>query len=210
MYIFQGEEALVRGYYTPHVSIYFILMTLSTIGYGEYAPVSPGGRIFMICVIVYVLVIKFTAQLNELIRLMDLKSVFQQAVYRANPEVGHLVITGQVKLTALRNVALELFHPDHGIQDRHAVVLQQHDPSNETQQFLHDPKYSARITWLTGNPMKPLDLLRSELGRAKAVILMANKDSTDPETMDHKNILIGLAMKKYVQDYRGMHDNEGK
>jgi hypothetical protein len=63
---------------------------------------------------------------------MDLKSTFQQAVYISNPEVQHLVITGQVKLTALKNVALELFHPDHGNEDRHAVVLQQHDPSNET------------------------------------------------------------------------------
>ena len=117
-------EKLNRGAYTPHVSMYFILMTISTIGYGEYSPRTPAGRILMIFVIIYVLVIKFTTQLNDLIRLMDLKSTFQQAVYISNPEVQHLVITGQVKLTALKNVALELFHPDHGNEDRHAVVLQ--------------------------------------------------------------------------------------
>jgi hypothetical protein len=49
--------------------------------------------------------------------------------------------------------------------------------------------------------MKPLDLLRCELRKAKAVVLIANKDSEDPEGMDHKNILMGLAMKKYVNDY---------
>jgi hypothetical protein len=54
------EQPLARGPYQPHVSMYFILMTISTIGYGEYSPVTPAGRILMIFVIVYVLVIKFT------------------------------------------------------------------------------------------------------------------------------------------------------
>jgi hypothetical protein len=32
---------------------------------------------------------------------------------------------------------------------------------------------------------------------------MANKDAQNAEKMDHKNILIGLSMKKYVQELCG-------
>lgn len=42
------------------------------------------------------------------------------------------------------------------------------------------------------------DLERSDVKNAKTCILLTNKNSKDANGMDHKNILIGLAMKKYV------------
>ena len=69
-------EDLTRGTYYFNTSIYFIMVTFSTIGYGDYFPVSDEGRIFMVCVILYVMVIKFSENVNELGRLMTLKSVY--------------------------------------------------------------------------------------------------------------------------------------
>ena len=114
-----------------------------------------------------------------------------------------MVITGHVKLAALRNVCLELFHEEHGIGQKFVVILQPKDPKNDMQQFLHDPKYSTRVKYLTGDPTDIRDQKRCDLGKAHAVILMANKDASNPEKMDHKNILIGLSMKKYVQENCG-------
>ena len=42
------------------------------------------------------------------------------------------------------------------------------------------------------------DLKRADTEKAKVCILLTNKNSTDPQGIDHKNILIGLALKKYV------------
>ena len=44
------------------------------------------------------------------------------------------------------------------------------------------------------------DLERADVRNAKTCILLTNKNSKDANGMDHKNILIGLAMKKYVLD----------
>lgn len=116
-------EDLTRGVYNFNTAVYFIMVTFSTIGYGDYYPVSDEGRIFMVVVILYVIVIKLGEQMNELLRLMTLKSPFEQATYRSNPEVLHIVITGQVQLAPLKNVTLELFHPDHRTEELEAIIL---------------------------------------------------------------------------------------
>mmetsp|Transcript_34847 Transcript_34847/g.53497 ORF Transcript_34847/g.53497 Transcript_34847/m.53497 type:complete len:117 (+) Transcript_34847:1302-1652(+) len=46
-------------------------------------------------------------------------------------------------------------------------------------------------------------LERADVSNAKTCILLTNKNSKDAVGMDHKNILIGLAMKKYVFDMTG-------
>ena len=66
--------------------------------------------------------------------------------------------------------------------------------------FLHDPTYETCIRYINGNPMLNKNLERADVRNAKTCILLTNKNSKDAIGMDHKNILIGLAMKKYVFD----------
>ena len=72
--------------------------------------------------------------------------------------------------------------------------------------FLHDPSYELFVHYLNGNPIISKDLKRADCEKAKTCILLSNKNAQDPVAMDHKNILIGLALKKYVYDTTG-HQN---
>lgn len=51
--------------------VYFTVVTLSTVGYGDVVPLSEEGRACVIVLIIIVLTI-IPKQLNELIRLMGL------------------------------------------------------------------------------------------------------------------------------------------
>jgi len=64
--------------------------------------------------------------------------------------------------------------------------------------FLRDPNYEFSVHYLNGNPIDGVDLERGVAEKAKVCILMTNMKSRDPIGMDHKNILTGLALKKYV------------
>mmetsp|Transcript_10606 Transcript_10606/g.9170 ORF Transcript_10606/g.9170 Transcript_10606/m.9170 type:complete len:183 (+) Transcript_10606:925-1473(+) len=64
--------------------------------------------------------------------------------------------------------------------------------------FLHHPLYELFLTYLQGNPMFDRDLRRAVATRAKACVLLTNKYVNDSYSADHKNILTGLAIKKYV------------
>ena len=186
--------------YQFQTCLYCMFVTLITVGYGDYYPQTDLGQMFTMVTIIYTIVYKIPMHMNELLRLMGLKSFYAREVYKSNNEIPHVVITGQVVIQALQNFSEELFHIDHGTQDRHAIILQPNDPSNEMEMFLHDPTYETCIRYINGNPMLNKDLERADVRNAKTCILLTNKNSKDANGMDHKNILIGLAMKKYVLD----------
>ena len=73
--------------------------------------------------------------------------------------------------------------------------------------FLHDPNYEFFINYINGNPITSGGLIRADTEKAKTCILLANKNALDPEGVDHKNILIGLAIKKYVSDNNPRNSN---
>jgi hypothetical protein len=54
------------------------MVTFSTIGYGEYFPISEEGKLLMIGIIAFVMVVTFGEQINKLIVLMNLKSTYEQ------------------------------------------------------------------------------------------------------------------------------------
>lgn len=67
--------------------------------------------------------------------------------------------------------------------------------------FLNKPDFEQKLTYINGNPMMPESHIACDTIFAKTCILLSNKNSKDPVGMDHKNILIGLAVKKYIRDY---------
>lgn len=89
--------------------VYFTVVTLATVGYGDITPLSEEGRICVIILIIIVLIV-IPKETNELIRLMGLSSFYARDIYKWNPEVPHIVICGYVSVSALRNLCRELFH----------------------------------------------------------------------------------------------------
>ena len=66
--------------------------------------------------------------------------------------------------------------------------------------FLNNPQYEGFLYYLAGNAISSKDLDRAWLAEWDAWVLMTDKHTRDAFASDHKNILTGLAMKKYVQD----------
>lgn len=64
--------------------------------------------------------------------------------------------------------------------------------------FFSEPDYEKKVTYINGNPMVSTSHKRTDLKHAETCILLTNKNSKDAISVDHNNILIGLAMKKYV------------
>lgn len=154
--------------------VYFTVVTLATVGYGDVTPKSEEGRVCVIILIIIVLVV-IPKQTNELIRLMGLQSVYARDFYKWNPEVPHIIICGYVSVPALKNFCNELFHPDHGSQDKNAIILKASVPNTEMEIFLHTPQYELFLTYLQGNPMVERDLKRAASTQAKACVILTNK-----------------------------------
>lgn len=58
--------------YQIHRTFYYMVVTLMTIGYGDYYPVTDQGKFFIIFMILYVIVYKIPLYTQELLRLLGL------------------------------------------------------------------------------------------------------------------------------------------
>jgi hypothetical protein len=126
-----------------------VIVTLSTVGYGDIVPTSVVGHILSICLFVFAIIL-IPKQTGELINLMDMQKVYQRAFYKSTKRNEHLVLTGFINTQDLSNFFEELYHQDHGNKEITAVIFEQKNMSPEMGTLLTNFKQSNSIKYLQG------------------------------------------------------------
>lgn len=111
-----NEDDMLIERYDFYVTLYFIFVTVSTVGYGDLMPITPQGRAFIAGLILYIIVYRLPISITKITDLMQRNSPYSlgRQFYKSTAEVPHIVISGQVLVQALKNFTTELFHVDHG------------------------------------------------------------------------------------------------
>jgi hypothetical protein len=79
------------------------------------------------------------------------------------------------------------------------VIIQNNDPTADIIIFMQ--KYQKLMTYLAGDPLGEDTMIRrAKAHKADACILLTNKNSPNSAEEDYRNILIALAVKKFVYD----------
>lgn len=180
-----------------HEFLYFTVITISTVGYGDIYPISEGGRILIICLIIlaaYYIPLKT----GEILSILKDTSMYSREIYKSHPEIPHLILCGFVSVEALVSFCEELFHEDHGQNEKNVIILDKDMPTQEMRLFLHAGKYEMNLKYLQGNPMNEKDLERADITKAKAIVILTDKYSLYPHAIDHQNILLALFIKKFL------------
>lgn len=183
-----------------HHYIYFTVVTVSTVGYGDIYPFTSFGKLVIISLVILIIVL-IPYQTNDLIQIMRAQSEYAKYTYKASKDIPHIILTGDISIDSLRSFCKELFHPDHGAQYRHAVIVSTQLPSREMEIFLNEKTNKNFIFYLQGNPLQEKDLLRADAHKAKACIIFNNKNSNDPYSGDHQSLFLGIFIKKFVYNY---------
>jgi hypothetical protein len=110
-----------------------------------------------------------------------------------------VLVCGDVTSSSLEEFFQELFHEDHDITNLYAVVLQPCAPTYEMQLILRDPVLCNTVTYLEGNALNEKDLKRAKASRAKAIFIMTNKFSADPDEEDAKTILQQFSIQRFLR-----------
>ena len=183
-----------------HVYMYFMAVTVTTVGYGDIAPDSTLGQL-VVMVMIFTGVAMIPQLTGRLIEATNRQSVFARAAFHPKGNAAthsHVVICGEMGALALREFFMELFHEDHENLNLHAVVLCQDEPSYDMHLLLRDPLYSMNITYLEGTALAQHDLKRACASLAISIFIMTNKFSSNPDEEDAKTILQQFSIKQHV------------
>ena len=103
--------------------MYYVVVSISTVGYGDISPSSDLGRFAAMCIICFAIIF-VPQQTNELIEKMGILSVYARRRYKPRANTQHVVICGDLRTTFLNEFFNELFHEDHENMNLNAVILQ--------------------------------------------------------------------------------------
>jgi len=179
-----------------HHYIYFIIVSITTVGYGEIMPLTIFGKMSIVALVVVILVL-IPNQTNDLINLSNSQTIYEMNSYTASNDIFHIVLCGNINIESLKSFCNEYFHLDHGTQHRHAVILCNEEPNKEMEIFIHSKEYNNSLFYLQGNPMLEEDLLRADILNSKAAVIFTNQNCNDPFSADHMSLLIALYIKKF-------------
>lgn len=181
-------------------SLYYVVSTVSTVGYPGLAPQTLLGRCFAI-VTVFGGISFMLVALQEVNQVIALQSSGLGS-FEPRPGHRHVLVSGNLTLETAKDFILELLHPDHAkdADDLHVVLLlpQGSGVAEAVALFaMQAPsRIAGRIHVFQGTVLRDLDLERVSARRAQAFFLLPNMQSSAPLEEDTENIMRTMAVRR--------------
>ncbi|XP_037401942.1 potassium channel subfamily T member 2 isoform X6 [Pygocentrus nattereri] len=179
-------------------SLYFCIVTFSTVGFGDVTPqIWPSQLlvVVMICVALVVLPLQF----EELIYLWmeRQKSGGNYSRHRAQTEKHAVLCVSSLKMDLLMDFLNEFYAHPH-TQDYYVVILCPCEADSQVRRVLQIPLWSQRVIYLQGSVLKNQDLLRAKMDDAEACFILSSRNEADRMAADHQTILRAWAVKDFA------------
>ena len=180
------------------VYAYFIMVTISTVGYGDIAPKTDLGRILMTFFIIGGLAF-FAAILPELIEVIsNYYAKIQFARFDMTLVPRHVIVCGHITAVTAEDFLKDFLHTDRGDYQTHVLFLHKERPDNDLKNVLRS--YYTRVQYLVGSVLNSHDLKKARIFKSSAVFILANKHTNAPSEEDHANLLRVVSVKNTTKE----------
>ncbi|KAJ3196487.1 hypothetical protein HK101_008783 [Irineochytrium annulatum] len=167
---------------TWHDSLYYIMVTFSTIGFGDLTPSSIPSRI-VVMILIIVVIVWVPLQSSRISEIYNASSTFQRAKYSASTTHPHVILSGSLTYSIIIDFCREFLAADEA--NTHIIILAPPEPNIETRQLLRHPFYRSKLRYLAGTPLSITDLRRASAHHATAMFLInAGSASTGADDVD--------------------------
>jgi len=177
--------------------VYFLMVTMSTVGYGDISCVTSLGRVFQVLFLTVGLA-TFASAIPEIIELLGNRTKYGGTF--KNERLRHIVVCGHINCEIVTNFIKDFLHPDREKVEEIALFLHRAEPDLEFEGLLK--RRHTQIKYLQGSLMNPGDLERAMVRESDACLLLANKYCQDPDAEDAANIMRVISIKNYAHDVR--------
>ncbi|XP_071543170.1 calcium-activated potassium channel slowpoke isoform X25 [Panulirus ornatus] len=178
--------------------VYFLIVTMSTVGYGDVYCHTVFGRTFLVFFLLVGLAI-FASCIPEIIDLVGTRSKYGGTLKNERGR-RHIVVCGHITYESVSHFLKDFLHEDREDVDVEVVFLHRKPPDLELEGLFK--RHFTTVEFFQGSIMSPIDLQRVKVHEADACLVLANKYCQDPDAEDAANIMRVISIKNYSDDIR--------
>ncbi|CAL1293388.1 unnamed protein product [Larinioides sclopetarius] len=178
--------------------VYFLIVTMSTVGYGDIYCQTSLGRGFIVLFILVGLAV-FASCIPEIIDLVGTRPKYG-GEYRQEHGKRHIVVCGHINYDSVSYFLKDFLHEDREDVDVEVVFLHRKPPDLELEGLFK--RHFTTVEFFQGTVMNPVDLQRVKVQQADACLVLANKYCQDPDAEDAANIMRVISIKNFSDDIR--------
>ncbi|XP_031618238.1 calcium-activated potassium channel slowpoke isoform X41 [Contarinia nasturtii] len=178
--------------------VYFLIVTMSTVGYGDVYCETVLGRTFLVFFLLVGLAM-FASSIPEIIELVGSGSKYSGELKREHGK-RHIVVCGHITYESVSHFLKDFLHEDREDVDVEVVFLHRKPPDLELEGLFK--RHFTTVEFFQGTIMNPIDLQRVKVHEADACLVLANKYCQDPDAEDAANIMRVISIKNYSDDIR--------
>jgi len=207
-----GKRPFAGGPLQFHDCLYYIIISFSTVGYGDIYPDQPLTRL-LLSLLLPVFVVLFSVVGSQLFDLQQEHDKYASARYNPKPGIGHIVITGGVGVQQLERLLDQLYHEANmwesallsteSLDALKVVVLSKNTPNDDVQdRILDNPHHDEKVEWLRGSALNNYDLERCVIAQAKAVFVLTDPTQSEADAEDAFAVMCTIAVNQTCPEVR--------
>ncbi|XP_060712469.1 calcium-activated potassium channel subunit alpha-1-like [Hemiscyllium ocellatum] len=178
--------------------VYLLMVTMSTVGYGDLIVKTTVGQVFMVFFIILGLAL-FASHVPEIIEIIGSHRKYT-GKYSHSTGKKYVIVCGHITLNSIHDFLKDFTRKEREESLTDIVVMENFNPGLELQALFK--RHTTQMKFFQGSVLSPSDLDRIRPDNADACLILADKNCLNPEAEDSANIMRAIAVKQYCPEIR--------
>jgi len=176
-----------------HNALYFVVVTMTTVGYGDFSPTTIPGRM-VVTVLILVCFSSLPIMTAKIVYLLSIKERYRGKL-SADKGNRHLIFCCDPCCMEAVSYAIEMISENlHGIFLPHVLLLVPSNPNQIAKTLILKLGGEKGATYINGDARNYKDLMRARVGQASAVFIISDRYSSDTSIQDGNTLVRAVAV----------------